>query len=416
MADRWYYVHEGQTRGPTTAAEIRRLAAAGQLFATDLIWAEGQSRDTAIPLEAAFPLPASVKASAGVPDWLGDVRSLENLQTSAGAAKPAWLENVQPAAPVPASVPVAHRVAPPAPPATPAPSTGLPPAPKVATALKSAPSPVTPKASTPTPKSGPPRLTTGSATSPGMARDRNEDSLLVLQATWVNLDRRHDLAAVAIADGMGGHQSGERASGHVIGAMSKVLGPLLAEAAAGLAASDLATVMVDAINRAFQEAHRQVADTARADPGCKGMGATAVALLAWDDQVHIGLVGDCRVYHQRGGQITQVTRDQTIVARMVELGQLTPAEAAEHPRRNEVTQAVGQRSTIEPVGYALKLSPGDWLIAACDGLYAHVDTAAIQEAAGRPGMSPALLASTLVDLANQGGGSDNCTVVALSYQ
>ncbi len=80
----------------------------------------------------------------------------------------------------------------------------------------------------------------------------------------------------------------------------------------------------------------------------KGMGSTAVALLVWDGHASISLVGDCRVYHWRAGRLTQVTRDQTLVARMVELGQLTPEEAAKHPRRNEVSQAVGKFPLIDP--------------------------------------------------------------------
>ena len=82
------------------------------------------------------------------------------------------------------------------------------------------------------------------------------------------------------------------------------------------------------------------------DPACKGIGATPVALLVWDGGAHIGVGGDCRVYHQRAGKLTQVTKVQSIVARMGEPGQFTGEEAAEHPRRNEIYQAVGQRSCV----------------------------------------------------------------------
>src|SRR5207302_503586 len=163
------------------------------------------------------------------------------------------------------------------------------------------------------------------------------------------------------------------------------------------------------------EAHQAVAAAASQEAGHKDMGATAVAVVIRDDTAHIGLVGDCRVYHQRGDQLAQLTRDQTLVNRMVELGQLTPEEAANHPRRNEVTQALGMRATIEPVGYKTTLQAGDWLVVACDGLYAHVEDAMLGEEIGKGTGSPNELANHLVNLANGLGGSDNCTVVAVRY-
>ena len=97
---------------------------------------------------------------------------------------------------------------------------------------------------------------------------------------------------------------------------------------------------------------------------------------------------------------------------MVELGQLTPQEAINHPSGNEVTQAVGKRADIQPARYGLKLAKGDWLLVACDGLHAHVDDRTIQDAVNNAAFAAAPLADQLVDLANQRGGSDNCTVVA----
>ncbi len=120
------------------------------------------------------------------------------------------------------------------------------------------------------------------------------------------------------------------------------------------------------------------------------------------------------MYHQRGGRLTQVTRDQTLVARMVELGQLTPEEALTHPARNDVSQALGKRFDLEPARYSLTLEREDWLIVACDGLHAHVEAPCLQEEIHRAAAAPAsYLAQHLVHLANQRGGSDNCTVVVL---
>jgi protein phosphatase len=255
-------------------------------------------------------------------------------------------------------------------------------------------------------------LDMGSRTSPGVVRERNEDSFLVVQAVWSNVDQRHEAAVVVVADGVGGHQAGDRASGLVIRSMGKTLAPLLVEAIRGSRADG---AIPRAIDVAFTDANRAVNETAKADANCQGMGATAVAVVIVDEEAHIGLVGDCRVYHQRGGRLTQVTRDQTLVNRMVELGQLTPEEAANHPRRNEVTQAVGQHKTVQPARSTLKARAGDWVIVACDGLAGHVEDRLLQETIGQWTASAGALAHHLVELANQRGGSDNCTVVAVRW-
>src|SRR5262245_59658566 len=98
---------------------------------------------------------------------------------------------------------------------------------------------------------------------------------------------------------------------------------------------------------------------------------------------------------------------------MVELGQLTPEGAAGHPAGNEVLQAIGARTAIEPAHHKLKLVAGDWLLVACDGLHGQVDDRTIQAMVSTAPPSAALLANRLVDLADKSGGADNCTVVAV---
>jgi protein phosphatase len=143
------------------------------------------------------------------------------------------------------------------------------------------------------------------------------------------------------------------------------------------------------------------------------MGATAAVLIIWNGRVVIGHVGDCRVYHHHAGELKAVTKDQTLVNRMVELGQLRPDEATGHPDSNQVLQAIGTRTKIEPDHRKLKLVPGDWLLVACDGLHGQVDDRALQKIVSKAPPSAALLANRLVDLADQSGGLDNCTVVAV---
>jgi protein phosphatase len=123
-------------------------------------------------------------------------------------------------------------------------------------------------------------------------------------------------------------------------------------------------------------------------------------------------VSRCRVYHQHGDTLTQVTRDHTLVARMVELGQLTSEEAVGHPASNQITQALGKKAPLQPSQHDLTLERGDWLIVACDGLTAHVTADVLSQTAQQAAPSAGYLAKRLVDLANEGGGTDNCTIIA----
>lgn len=421
MIDRWYYTHAGKSLGPVTAAQLRQLASTGQLSPNDLIWPEGGQQSGGVPAQAAIdfdaralaampappPSPApTIPPPANKPDWLDDIRAAAKTEKKPAApAQPDWLEDVRAAEKENQELLTlewdgdnANEEE------------------EIANQLldEEAEAPASQTKVTAVTKPSPScRLTIGSATTRGRVRERNEDSVLVQQCSWSNLAHRHDVGLIVIADGMGGHQAGERASGLVVRALGKVLAPLLTAAMNEQAGQAASFDPAGSLQGGLIEANRLVRETSQRNPAWKGMGSTAVVLLIWDGQTHISLVGDCRVYHWRGGKLTQVTRDQTLVARMVELGQLTPQEAAKHPRRNEVAQAVGKYALIEPARYELALSAGDWLIASSDGLQAHVNDRTLGETIAKAGPSADELANRLVELANQGGGSDNCTVVAV---
>jgi PPM family protein phosphatase len=257
------------------------------------------------------------------------------------------------------------------------------------------------------------KLDLGCATSPGRARKRNEDSFFLLHQAWSHLDIRREFALAVVADGMGGHEAGDRASLLAIRTTGALLTPLAADALAGKLDQQAVSAFPDRISRVLQEANRVIYRQAQTDPSCKGMGATIAVVVIWDNRAWIGHAGDCRVYHQRFDQIEQVTRDQTLVARMVELGQLSAEEARTHPARNEVAQALGRRPDLQPTSYQIALEETDWLIVACDGLQAHMDIVELQEELSQWNASAPGLAQHLVDLADRKGGSDNCTVLAV---
>src|SRR5262249_14080348 len=256
------------------------------------------------------------------------------------------------------------------------------------------------------------RLDIAGVTSIGRERSRNEDSFLVQHLTWSDLNENHQLALVIVADGMGGHAGGDQAARLALRTIGAVLAPLLT-AALDIQQRDVTRAgLASSIDSAIKEANRVVQQAAATDRRYKGMGATAAVVVIWNGRVVIGHIGDCRVYHYHAAHLKQVTRDQTLVNRMVELGQLKPEEAAAHPASNQVLQAIGSRTAIEPARHKLKLVPGDSLLVACDGLHGQVDDRTIQAIVSKAGPSAALLASRLVDLADQSGGADNCTVVA----
>jgi protein phosphatase len=257
------------------------------------------------------------------------------------------------------------------------------------------------------------RLDIAGVTSVGKARSRNEDSFLVQHLTWSELNQNHQLALVIVADGMGGHAGGDEAARLTLRTIGAILAPLLTTALSAQEHKVTRAGLANSIDAALKRANAVVQQAAAANARFKGMGATAAVLVIWNGRAVIGHVGDCRVYYQHARRLKQVTRDQTLVNRMVELGQLTAAEAAGHPTSHEVLQAVGIRTTLEPARHKLKLSPVDWMLVACDGLHGQVDDRTIQETVSRAPPSAALLANRLVDIADQSGGADNCTVVAV---
>jgi protein phosphatase len=420
MADNWFYFDARQVRGPVAAARVRQLLASGEIQPDQELWSPTSDRKLAGEVRKGrdfAPTPGG-----GTPDWLQDVAQAEE---SGEAAKPAgepeldWLADVEiPPEPVPVVeevvdvLPVEVKL--PVVRGTPVPAASPP---KKVDRLEELAAEVMLEGSRlpPSPRWGGPRqVSVGGATSVGMVRNRNEDRFFVQHLLWNGSDECHEVCLIAVIDGMGGHQAGDKASSLAIRTLALHLAPILAGIMQGPNVDAGKAVLTRHLDRAIQEAHSAIAKRAESDPNCKGMGATGAVVLVWNDLAFIRHVGDCRVYHLHGGELKQITRDQTLVARMVELGQLKAAEAANHPNRNEVTQAFGKRGVLEPSQQELLLTAGDRLVVCCDGLTNHVDDATLGSiVSGWTGTS-AELANRLVDLANEGGGSDNCTVVIAS--
>jgi serine/threonine protein phosphatase PrpC len=227
---------------------------------------------------------------------------------------------------------------------------------------------------------------TGAASHTGIVRKRNEDGYLV----------QPDIGVWAVADGMGGHDSGHIASATVIRSLQSI----------GYAASapDLLARFEDRVFRA----NTRLKEMAR-DKGGVTIGATIAALLAFDSYYACIWCGDARVYLARAGAISQLSRDHTAAQELVEKGILSPDEARRWPGRNVVTRAIGAHDDAELEIEHGVLQAGDAFVICSDGLTTHVEDGEIlQHVAGR---IPQEACDALVALTLQRGGTDNVTVL-----
>jgi protein phosphatase len=232
----------------------------------------------------------------------------------------------------------------------------------------------------------------------GHARENNEDKF-----DFYEPDEEPLLAArgsvYLVCDGMGGHNAGQIASE-------------LAAKQFLHAYYHLGGTAQEAARHAILQAHHYIAETASKIPSRYGMGTTLTALILKQDEGILAHVGDSRCYRLREGVFEQLSRDHTLVARLVEQGIITPEQAKYHPQRNVIRQAVGVADPSEPLEPDIEtfaLQAGDLYLLCSDGLTDMVDDAEI-EAILRD-EPPTRAAWRLVDRALANGGRDNITVV-----
>lgn len=266
-------------------------------------------------------------------------------------------------------------------------------------------------------------------TTTGMVRTGNEDAFAFLHSCESRQDDFSDSALILLADGMGGYDAGELAAAMAISQLRKYLTALKPfNTTAGASGFPTDTPRPDAnaplpmdveqakamVKAALRDANKFVF-TASRTPGVgkRGMGCTAEAVYVDGRNIVVGHVGDSRTYHLTDGQLVQITRDQTLVNRLVELGTLTAEEAEDHPRKNELQQAVGGQPDVEPGIYAAKLKPGDFIVVCSDGLSNHIKDAMLRQFLKGEAVSAEMAARRLVNLVNIEGATDNATVVVV---
>jgi serine/threonine protein phosphatase PrpC len=226
-------------------------------------------------------------------------------------------------------------------------------------------------------------------TNTGRKRRHNEDSYVCEPPLF------------AIADGMGGAQAGEVASGLAADALRE-------ETADGLSPEERVVALI-------REANRRVFESASEDRSRSGMGTTATVALVHDHHVTIGHVGDSRAYLLRDGRLEQVTPDHSLVAELVRSGKLSPEEAESHPQRSVITRALGTEPDVDVDTFEVEAHAGDVFLLCSDGLSSMVDDARLGEILDRARADLDRAARELVDAANRAGGDDNITVVLFAF-
>ena len=246
----------------------------------------------------------------------------------------------------------------------------------------------------------------------GRQRELNEDSLLTLEIERVQQSESRPVGLYVVADGMGGHSAGEVASAMAINALArtvltKLMLPVVEETVE--TELDYGALLKDACVEVNRTVHARARKT-RSD-----MGTTLVAALAVGSEAYVANIGDSRAYRVNQQEIRPITTDHSLVERLVATGQITREEARIHPQRNVIYRTVGDKPQVEVDIFHESLKRDDWLILCSDGLSGMVEDAQIQQVITTC-LHPQDACEGLVRLANEAGGDDNITVIALKLE
>lgn len=251
-------------------------------------------------------------------------------------------------------------------------------------------------------------LTYGSAQSVGVERDHNEDALFVLTGNVSGHDSPPDFGLFVVADGMGGHRSGEVASALSVQTVARRLTEETVLPLFNPTARERLPALHDLLRDALEEANRTVVENV------PGGGTTLTAAVLMGEQLTVGHVGDSRAYLINGHESQVITRDHSLVERLRELGQLTSDEAAVHPQRNVLYRAIGQGENLEVDVFTQRVPEGGHLLLCSDGLWGEVPDEEIRRLI-MTHTDPQQACEELVHAANAAGGPDNISVVLVYF-
>lgn len=240
------------------------------------------------------------------------------------------------------------------------------------------------------------------ATDPGIVRSHNEDSIAA----------DAELGLTVLADGMGGYNAGEVASGIAVAMLTTEMKQALQEYAPHDVSKDGNEPMAAALIREnAAKANAAIYQTAKSQTQYAGMGTTLVVALFFDNRVSVGHIGDSRLYRLRKDELTQVTRDHSLLQEQIDSGMLTKEQARYSQNKNLVTRAVGIDPEVEMELHTYDVEPGDIYLLCSDGLSDMVTDEDIQATLDAMRVNLPLAAQQLVQLANDCGGRDNISVI-----
>lgn len=235
------------------------------------------------------------------------------------------------------------------------------------------------------------------ATDVGATRQLNEDSMTVFDSP--------NGQVLAVCDGMGGQAAGDVASQLTVNIIENIL------------TDNTFETPEEAIRRSILAANQGVLNRAAQNPEHEGMGSTCVMLIIKGGRVHCGWVGDSRIYYIANHTIRQLSRDQSYVQQLLDSGQITAEEAANHPQKNEITNCIGLQGMTAPDTVAVPIvpEPGSVFLLCSDGLSGMLDERQIERVVSNSQMTLQQKADRLVALANEAGGLDNITVELVQF-
>ncbi len=204
-----------------------------------------------------------------------------------------------------------------------------------------------------------------------------------------------------VADGVGGGTAGGRASKY---AVECVLHDYYHHESEDIE---------ERLRDAFRNANRGVFDFANDMSSGKGVGTTLVAAITFGERLVIGNVGDSRAYRLRGNQVTQLTKDHSLVQQLLDAGELSPEEASTFPKRNVLTRCIGAEKRVHPDFFDHVLEEGDILILCSDGFHNYLETSQELDTLIDRDLPAQGIAEKLVELANRRGGADNITALVI---
>lgn len=235
------------------------------------------------------------------------------------------------------------------------------------------------------------------ATDIGASREINEDSMTVFDSP--------NGQVLVVCDGMGGQAAGDVASQLAVNIIENIL------------TDNTFDTPEEAIRRSVIAANQGVLNKTAQNPELEGMGATCVMLIIKDGRVHCGWVGDSRIYYIANHTIRQISHDQSYVQQLIDSGQITKDEAANHPQKSEITNCIGLQGMTAPETVAVPVvpEPGSTFLLCSDGLSGMVDERQIERTISNTNMSLQQKADKLIAMANEAGGLDNITVELVQF-